>query len=112
MLFKNGKQPFLAIALLLLNSCRSSIPPAIDLCQGDGFGGADCILVSGSPLRPLCSSVDDTQKNRFKCPPSALLNTWITTQQSEKIFAAWCYDTSSENIEKAQKDLFGRDKKQ
>jgi len=75
---KSGKTLFLGLGFLL-SSCRNSHPPAIEICIGDGFGGADCI------------EADGTQRYRA---PSELKNYWMTNQPDMQNFSSWCYDTS------------------
>ena len=91
-LLRNGAMLYLA---LVLASCRNSTPPPIDICIGDGFGGADCQLRAGSELISKCTKND----NGYYCPPSALVNMWMTTQTDEAAFASWAYDTSPEAIQ-------------
>lgn len=67
---------------LLLTSCRSSVPPKIEICIGDGFGGADCV------------EADGTKKYRA---PTDLLNYWMTGEADESNYSAWCYQTSASN---------------
>lgn len=80
---KRGKKRSLALALLLpslfLSGCRKSQPPKIEICIGDGFGGADCIEADGSHLYRS---------------PSSLKNYWMTSQPDEANYASWCYDAS------------------
>lgn len=80
-LLKSGKL-LLAASVILLSSCRSSTPPKIEVCLGNGFGGADCILKDGA------------RKERL---PSELQNYWMTNQDDIAAFSAWCYDTSLKN---------------
>lgn len=96
MLTKSGLLPCLVLALLL-TSCRSSTPPPIDIGTGDGVGGADFKLVPGSPLLAVCQPEVVNGKKGYYCPPSALKNAWVTTQESMVKFVAWAYDTSVEN---------------
>jgi len=77
-----GKLLFLAIAFSL-SACRTDKPPAIDICIGDGAGGADCVLKDG------------TQVWRS---PSELKNYWITTQADMANYSAWCYKTTVSNV--------------
>lgn len=90
--FKHGKQLLLVLALLLA-SCRQSQPPAIEICLGDGVGGADCIEADGSKLYRL---------------PSQLNNYWMTNQPDMKNFASWCYSASSSQTSDAMSQI--RDK--
>jgi hypothetical protein len=76
---KTGKLFLVALGLLALSACRDSVPPKIEVCIGDGFGGADCVEADGSKL--------------YKSP-SALENYWMTSQPDEANFASWCYDTT------------------
>lgn len=76
---KLGKMLLLVLAFPLLSSgCRESVPPKIEICIGDGFGGADCIEADGSKL--------------YKSP-SALKNYWMTNEPDQANFTAWCYDS-------------------
>lgn len=68
---------------LVLVGCRSSNPPAIDICIGDGFGGMNCTLKDGS--------------HKY-LKPSETENMWATTQEDMKLFASWCYNTSVKNV--------------
>lgn len=74
----------------------------MDNCLGDGFGGADCSLKDGSLLAPKCLSLPS---GGFYCPPSALKNMWMTTQQDMQAFASWCYDVSSETTGAVMKQM-------
>lgn len=76
-LLRNGGMLCLALGLALSSGCRETAPPKIDICIGDGYGGADCVLKDGS---------------RAYKPPSALLNYWMTSQEDEAAFASFCYD--------------------
>src|SRR4051812_30775572 len=99
----SGKK-LLACLGLLLNSCRTSTPPPMDICLGDGFGGADCQLRAGSEMISRCSQ----NPKGYYCPPSALLNMWMTTETDEASFAKWAYDTnSSEPIQKGMDKIKG-----
>lgn len=75
----NGRA--LSLALVVLSSCRETTPPKIDICVGDGFGGADCVLKDGS---------------RAYISPMNLKNYWMTPQEDMKSFANWCYSTDLE----------------
>jgi hypothetical protein len=84
-----------ALACLWLSGCKADAPPKIALCQGDGLGGANCSLPPGTPLREQC--IPDTEAGRvdkFYCPPSALENSWITTQDDAARLLSWCYGGS------------------
>jgi hypothetical protein len=81
-----GALLFLAIALL--SSCREDSPPVIEICIGDGLGGADCILKDGSKIWRS---------------PTDLQNYWMTNQVDMGEFSAWCYQT--DKIELVQKKL-------
>jgi hypothetical protein len=91
----------LASLALLLADCRSSQPPPIDIGTGDGVGGADFTLIPGSPLLALCQPEVVNGVSGYYCPPSALKDAWITTQQSMTAFVAFCYDTSPANAQAA-----------
>lgn len=90
MLLKNGKRLFLVLGLLLASSCRSSTAPAIEICIGDGFGGADCIRRDGS---------------RLYRPPSELQNYWMTNQDDMRAYSSWCFDTSAKIMDLHMKRL-------
>jgi hypothetical protein len=68
---------------LLLPSCRDSIPPKIEICIGDGFGGADCVEADGTQL--------------YK-PPSGLKNYWMSNQPDMANFTSWCYQTAPSTV--------------
>lgn len=74
----NGKLLFLVVLVLSLYSC-GTIPPKIEVCIGDGFGGADCKSSSGETV--------------YKSP-SQLKNYWMTNQNDMAAFSSWCYRTS------------------
>lgn len=78
------------LLFLLLTSCRSSTPPQIEICLGDGFGGADCLLATGEKITRL---------------PSELQNYWMSPSEDFSRFAAWCYDTRQNLISKHMEDL-------
>lgn len=80
----------LLIALVALASCRSDNPPSIDICIGDGFGGADCLLKDGT---------------KIYLKPSQLKNAWISNQEDMKAFTSWCYDTTKEAVDARMKQL-------
>lgn len=82
-LLKNGRPLCLALALSF-SGCRTSKPPVIEICIGDGAGGANCVESDGS------------RKYRL---PSEMKNYWATNQPDQARFAAWCYDTNEANIE-------------
>lgn len=85
-----------ALALLTgASSCRRSSPPKIDICLGDGVGGGDCLLREGSRLRGICIKLRDAG---WYCPPSALENAWMTTQEDMAAYSSWCHDTSQKNV--------------
>jgi hypothetical protein len=71
------------VLLFLVPGCRKDPPPQIIICQGDGFGGADCNYPDGH--------------TEF-WPPSKLKNSWITTQDDFARFAAWCYQADEEQV--------------
>ena len=75
---KRGLLLYLSLGLLL-TSCRDSVPPKIEVCILDGFGGGDCIETDGS------------QKYRF---PSQMANYWATGEADEANYSSWCYATS------------------
>lgn len=66
------------LALALLSSCRKDPPPPTDICQGDGFGGANCTLSSGEHV--------------YKTP-SELENSWIIPDQKQaENLMRWCFN--------------------
>jgi hypothetical protein len=73
---------FAALSLLLYG-CRSDKPPRIDVCLGDGAGGADCTLKNGEHVYRS---------------PSQLKNYWMTPQGDMTAFASWCYKTNPANV--------------
>lgn len=84
----SGQKLFLVLALAL-SGCRTSNPPVIDICLGDGFGGGDCKLRVGSRLRAGCMLIHD---DKYYCPPTLLKNAWMTTQEDMAAYAAWAAD--------------------
>lgn len=82
-------------ALALLAGCRTTTPPAIDICIGDGSGGADCILRENSRLKSSCVA---TEEGGVYCPPSVLENMWMTTPEDMAEYSRWCYDTNASVI--------------
>lgn len=82
--------PPLAILGLLASSCRTSVPPKIEICLGDGFGGADCVETDGTQLYRA---------------PSALKDYWMTNQNDETNFASWCYAVSAEDVRPAMAQI-------
>lgn len=97
-----GKKLLLAVGFLSLFGCRSSTPPKIDICIGDGMGGADCSLKKGSMMREKCSALTN---GGFYCPPSVLLNMWMTTQPDMEAWSSWCFDTSILNTQSGMRAL-------
>lgn len=82
-------RPLLAVLVLLsLSSCRNSVPPKIEVCIGDGVGGADCIEADGSKL--------------FR-PPSQLKNYWMTNQPDEANLLSWCFATTPSAVSSGMK---------
>lgn len=83
-----GNKRYLVLVLLLLNisACRNSVPPKIEICLGDGVGGADCIEADGSKLYRT---------------PSMLRNYWMTSEPDESNFSSWCYDTTNATVQAA-----------
>lgn len=90
-----GKKLLVALVILSALGCRESKPPAIDICIGDGFGGADCALKPTSSLRDKCHPLTS---GAYYCPPSALVNVWMTPQADMEAFSSWCYQTSKSNV--------------
>lgn len=70
----------LPVLALALSSCRDSVPPKMEICIGDGLGGADCIGADGS--------------RRYRLP-SELKNYWMSNQPDMANFTSWCYATNS-----------------
>lgn len=67
--------------LLIISSlaCRTSKPPGITICLGNGLGGATC----KDPMGVV------THKS-----PSELENYWMLSPTDSLNFSKWCYDTS------------------
>lgn len=84
MRLKSGRMLCLAL-VLLFSGCRTTRPPKIDICIGDGFGGADCVLKDG--VKAYRS-------------PTELKNAWITTQDDMARYSSWCYDVPKSVVEK------------
>lgn len=68
---------------LVLPSCRNDAPPRVEVCIGDGFGGADCV---------------ETNATQLYRSPSMLKNYWMTGQPDEANFAAWCYGATPAQV--------------
>lgn len=81
-----GKMRLAVLALVLDVGCRTTRPPAIEICAGDGLGGADC------------SEKDNSRKYRS---PAELENYWMTNQDDMAAFAAWCYKSDIPTATKA-----------
>ena len=80
----------LCLGLVALCSCRTSHPPKIMICLGDGLGGAECKMRDGS----------------FEYwPPSKLKNAWISSQEDMAAFSAWCYDVKITRITKEMEKI-------
>lgn len=81
-------------ALLLVSpaGCRKDLPPKIELCQFDGYGGADCILKDGTYVYKV---------------PSELKNFLGTNPDDQAAFAAWCYGATPAEM-KAYYERTGR----
>jgi hypothetical protein len=72
----------------------------MDIGIGDGSGGADFILKPNSPLRKECMpSKPGVNPDAYWCSPMVLRNTWITTQDDMKAFAAWAYDIPADTAQ-------------
>lgn len=82
----------LAIGLVALSSCRKDTPPPVEICIGDGVGGADCIEKDGS--------------RRYR-RPSELENYWMTNQEDQAAFASWCYKANPQSVERAMDRIAG-----
>lgn len=85
-----GKLLLIVLALASLNACRNDPAPAITVCLGDGFGGADC---------------SDAQKNHTYKAPSQLVNYWMLSPQDSANFVAWCYGSSVPQIQPAMTEI-------
>lgn len=88
---RNGKT-LLVVLSLSLSACRTTRPPSISNCIGDGLGG--------------CDGYDRTGKEIHKAPSE--LQNWIMFPQPEFAeFAGWCYNIKPEQVremlEQAQK---------
>lgn len=82
------KSLVIACAFLALFSagCRRDQPPQISIvCIGDGLGGCDGAHPDGSTEY---------------VPPSGMKDMWCTTQTDEANFAAWCYNTSVQKVQR------------
>lgn len=86
---KRGSLLLVALALLPL-SCRNSVPPKIEICIGDGVGGADCIEPDGTKMFRL---------------PSQLQNYWMTSEADEANFSSWCYESTKNVAEIGMKNI-------
>ena len=75
---------WLLVSLALFNGCRTTTPPKIDICIGDGLGGSDCVLKTGARVYRL---------------PSEMRNYWCTTQADMAAFSSWAYDADVVVIE-------------
>ncbi len=82
-LFNDGKMCLVVLALAL-SGCRSSKPPAIGICIGDGLGGADCI---------------GSDNSKFYMSPSDLKNFFMLSQSDEARFVSWCFDTTEAHVQ-------------
>lgn len=103
---KNGNRLCLILAFLF-SACRTSRPPDTSVCIGDGFGGANCQLIDGSPLAACCSKVmnQDGSLKGYYCLPSCLKNAWMTSETEEAHFVSWCYDTDLTIIKNQMKNI-------
>ena len=85
---------YIILSIFLIVSCRSSTPPEIEICIGDGLGGADCDL---------------PKVGKVYRPPTMLKNYWMTNQEDMARYSSWCYDANYEDIkkllEKKRKDI-------
>lgn len=81
----------LSVSLALaIPSCRTSLPPKIENCVLDGFGGGDCV------------EVDESKMYR---PPSKMTDYWCTNEPNMASFTSWCYDTSTEVTSRAMSQI-------
>lgn len=78
----------LLLGALGLASCKSSKPPVIEICIGDGVGGADCV---------------ERDNTKVYHPPSELTNYWMTNQADMAAFSSWCYAASNADVVTAMK---------
>jgi hypothetical protein len=85
----NGVLLLVGLALAL-SSCREDRPPVIEICIGDGYGGADCILKDGTTA--------------YKTP-SQLQNYWMTSQYDMAEFSGWCYKANPKIIEEQMRRI-------
>ena len=90
---KSGRTLLVALSLFSLIACRTTRPPVITNCIGDGFGGCDGYDRSGRAISP---------------GPSQLKNWWMAPQPEFAEFAAWCYNAKVDEairvLEQAAKD--------
>lgn len=80
---RRGMTRFLVLASLL-SGCRETFPPKIEVCIGDGFGGADCVEADGAKL--------------YKAP-STLKTYWMTNSSDIANFSSWCYNVPNSSVE-------------
>jgi hypothetical protein len=77
-------------AFLFTQSCRKDPAPRVDVCLGDGAGGADCTLKDGS--------------HAYRSP-SQLENYWMTPQADMARYASWCHDTTPAVVKPVMKAI-------
>lgn len=78
------------LVLATLSSCRKDYPPRTDICELDGFGGADCVLKSGTEV--------------YKAP-SELKNYIARSPEDEAAFTAWCYKVSPDQVKQVWEQM-------
>lgn len=91
---RNGATLCLALGLAL-SGCRKDVPPTIENCVLDGFGGGDCIERDGS--------------KKYRAP-SEMTNYWSTSSEDLKEWASWCYKTKPELVDVALKSILEKAK--
>lgn len=72
------------VLFLIVLACRRDYPPKIELCQFDGFGGADCIARDGSVV--------------YKTPEQ-LKNYLGTNPDDNAAFVTWCYQANGKEAD-------------
>ena len=74
---------------LIVSGCNDDYAPCIEICTGDGFGGASCLECDNSEV--------------YKAP-SSLKNYWLTNQPDMVKLTSWCYGiTPSEATKELEK---------
>lgn len=81
----------IVLATITSGCPRKDPPPKISvICIGDGFGGADCVTSDG--------------QNVYKSP-SELKDFWMTTENDQANYSAWCYGTTPKVTAKVMRQM-------